>query len=268
MQNASINNVISSPPDSHARVSIFGTPVHVATYQSMVDLVHCWSEEPGVRTVAAVNVHNITMAAEDAAHAANLKTFDAAVPDGMPLVWWINRFSPHRLKDRVYGPTLMLRCLDASQAWTASHFLMGSTPEILAQLQIKLRERFPKAKIAGAYSPPFGQWTAEENARILHAIRESGARLIWIGLGCPKQERWLAVNKSQLPPGVYFGVGAAFAMHAGMLRQAPAWMQRHGLEWIFRFIMEPRRLWERTFKYNSLFLWHTLKHALRKKPVA
>jgi N-acetylglucosaminyldiphosphoundecaprenol N-acetyl-beta-D-mannosaminyltransferase len=256
----------SPNPSEPSRVSIFGTPIQVATYQSMVELVNRWSREPGVKTVAAVNVHNVTLAAEDPRHAANLKTFDAIVPDGMPLVWWINRFSAHHLKDRVYGPSLMLHCLDASQQWEGSNYLLGSTPEVLKNLQIKLHERFPKAKIAGVYSPPFGEWSAEENTKIFQLIRASGARFIWVGLGCPKQERWLAIHKPQLPEGIYFGVGAAFPMHAGMLRQAPGWMQRNGLEWIFRLIMEPKRMWLRTVKYNTLFTYHTIRHVMGKKP--
>lgn len=267
MQDGSTDSTGSTAAKPNPQVPIFGTPIAIATYQSVVDQVKIWGEEKGVKTIAAVNVHNVTLATEDKIHATNLKTFDLIVPDGMPLVWWINRFSKYRLADRVYGPSLMLHCLEASQQWPGSHFLMGSTQAVLDSLQIKLLQRFPKIKIAGAYSPPFGEWSEEENLKIIRAIGASGAQFIWIGLGCPKQERWLAVNKARLPNGVYFAVGAAFPMHAGMLKQAPPWMQKNGLEWVFRLMMEPKRMWLRTVKYNSRFVYLTILQSLSKRPI-
>ncbi|RYD26389.1 MAG: glycosyltransferase, partial [Verrucomicrobiaceae bacterium] len=119
-----------------------------------------------------------------------------------------------------------------------------------------MKDRFPGAVIAGAYSPPFGEWPAEEHERIFQLIRDSGASLIWVGLGCPKQERWIARFKDRLPPGVYFGIGAAFAFHANRVRQAPAFLQKIGMEWAFRMLTEPRRLFRRYLVNNSLFLWY------------
>jgi N-acetylglucosaminyldiphosphoundecaprenol N-acetyl-beta-D-mannosaminyltransferase len=109
-------------------------------------------------------------------------------------------------------------------------------------------------------------WPEDEFERMAGMIRESGANLIWVGLGCPKQERWIAENKDRLPPGVYFGIGAAFAFHAGEVSQAPAWIQRMGMEWLYRLLAEPRRLWRRYFTYNSLFVWHSVRDALRGGP--
>ncbi len=116
--------------------------------------------------------------------------------------------------------------------------------------------------VAGSYSPPFGNWDATEDQRILDRIKASGARFIWVGLGCPKQELWLARLKTRLPPAVYCAVGAAFAFHAGRVRQAPLWMQSAGLEWAFRFATEPRRLWKRYLLYNALFIYYLLREAL------
>jgi len=123
---------------------------------------------------------------------------------------------------------------------------------------VQLRGRFPGILIAGSYSPPFGEWSEEENAVIFQKIAASGAKYIWVGLGCPKQEQWIARHKSALPPGVYFAIGAAFAFHAGLVSQAPAWMQKRGLEWFYRLVVEPRRLWKRFAVYNTLFVWYLL----------
>ena len=210
--------------------------------------------------VAAANTHLVTLARHEPAFAETMARFDLILPDGMPLVWCMNRRGA-QLADRVYGPTFMLRCLEAT-AESASHYFLGGTEELLASLTAKLRKKFPALKIAGTYSPPFapsGEWSAEEDQRMLNAIAQSGAEFVWVGLGCPKQESWLARMKDRLPPAVYGAVGAAFAFHAGRVKQAPMWMQDHGLEWAFRLAAEPRRLWRRFFVFNSLFLFYLVR---------
>ena len=117
--------------------------------------------------------------------------------------------------------------------------------------------------IAGSYAPPFPPWPADEEDRIVARVRDSGARFVWVGLGCPRQELWISRNLDRLPAAVYFGIGAAFAFHAGRVRQAPAWLQRAGLEWTFRLVMEPRRLWRRYVVYNSLFVFYSVVDAWR-----
>jgi len=142
------------------------------------------------------------------------------------------------------------------------HFLLGGKAATLAKLTDEFAGRFPGAVIAGTHAPPFGEWPADEFARICDKIRESGANLIWVGLGCPRQEHWIAAHKDRLPAGVYFGIGAAFAFHAGEVRQAPAAIQRLGLEWLYRLCMEPRRLLRRYVVFNSLFVFHMLRDRL------
>jgi N-acetylglucosaminyldiphosphoundecaprenol N-acetyl-beta-D-mannosaminyltransferase len=176
----------------------------------------------------------------------------------MPLVWSLNSRLPEsqKLKDRVYGPTLMLTVLEASEGnKDESHFFLGGKQSTLD----KLVERFSQNAIAGVYSPPFGSWDDEENAKMINLIRESGAKFVWVGLGCPKQEQWIATHLADLPPAVYFGVGAAFAFHTGEVRQAPALFQKAGMEWLFRLLAEPRRLWKRYAVHNTLFLIYTVK---------
>jgi len=238
---------------------LLGIRLAATDYAGAVALTRSWVDEPCVRTVAAANTHVVALGRHDRDFAAALSQFDLIVPDGMPLVWAMNRRGAGLL-DRVYGPTLMLYAL-AQQG--VPHFLLGGSEQLLERLAAKLRERFPGLLIAGSYSPPFGEWTEEENARIFQKIAASGAKYIWVGLGCPKQERWIARHKAELPPGVYFAIGAAFAFHAGLVSQAPAWMQKRGLEWAYRFAAEPRRLWKRYVVYNTLFLWYLLAETVR-----
>jgi N-acetylglucosaminyldiphosphoundecaprenol N-acetyl-beta-D-mannosaminyltransferase len=239
---------------------VLGVPLARTDYAGAVAWVLEAAQQPAVTAVEAANTHVVTLARHDARFGAAMRRFDVLLPDGMPLVWCINRrlAGGERLRDRVYGPTFMLRCLAATTDGQAGHFLLGGSQELLSALRLSLERRFPGVRILGEYAPPFGEWGAEENQRIFDKIAVSGARLIWVGLGCPKQEYWISDNKERLPSGVYFGIGAAFAFHAGLVRQAPAWMQNAGLEWLYRICAEPRRLLKRYLVYNSLFLFYLL----------
>ena len=238
---------------------VLGIPLAVIDYAGAVALTRFWADEAAVHAVAAANTHVVALRRHNPEFAVTLSHFDLIVPDGMPLVWAMNRRGA-ALRDRVYGPTLMLHALEQPGV---PHFLLGGSEHLLETLTTQLGERFPGIRIVGSYSPPFGEWSEEENAVIIQKIADSGAKYIWVGLGCPKQEQWIARHKSKLPPGVYFAIGAAFAFHAGLVRQAPAWMQKRGLEWVYRLLMEPRRLWKRYVVYNTLFLWYSLMDALR-----
>ena len=225
------------------------------------------AERRAAYAVEAANTHVAALARSDPDFGDTMRRFDLIVPDGMPLVWSLNAALPpdQRLVDRVYGPTLMLETLRASAGRPEfRHFLFGGKESTLEKLRASFAERFPGVAIAGAYSPPFGEWPADEFDRVCQMIRDSGANLVWVGLGCPKQEHWIAKNKHLLPPAVYFGIGAAFAFHAGEVSQAPALLQKLGLEWAYRIAAEPRRLFKRYFTYNSLFLWYSLRDRMRK----
>jgi len=184
----------------------------------------------------------------------------------MPLVWAVNRQlnDSEKLTDRVYGPTLMLKTIETTQAQPEfKHFLLGGKQSTLDKLQARFANEFPDTSMAGAYSPPFGDWPDDEFDRICEKIRDSGANLVWVGLGCPKQEHWIAEHKNRLPPAVYFGIGAAFAFHAGEVKQAPVLLQRIGCEWLYRLCKEPQRLFKRYFTYNSLFLYYLLRDQMK-----
>jgi N-acetylglucosaminyldiphosphoundecaprenol N-acetyl-beta-D-mannosaminyltransferase len=239
---------------------IIGLPVAATTYAGAVE----WILDHAARArrayaVEAANTHVAALARSNAAFGEAMRSFDLVVPDGMPLVWALNRHLPpgERLTDRVYGPTLMLETLKATEARPEfRHFLLGGKQSTLDKLRGVFAERFPGSVITGMHSPPFGEWPPGEFERICEMIRSSGANLIWVGLGCPKQEHWIARHKDRLPPGVYFGIGAAFAFHAGEVRQSPPALQRLGLEWAYRLAMEPRRLFKRYLVFNSIFLYH------------
>ena len=248
-------------------VPVIGLPIAATSYAGAVE----WILEHAARrdrsyAVEAANTHVAALARADGEFGVAMRAFDLICPDGMPLVWALNSQLPpsEKLTDRVYGPTLMLETLKATDGKPGfSHFLLGGKQSTLEKLTAGFSERFPNARIAGTYSPPFGEWPENEFDLISQKIRESGANLIWVGLGCPKQEHWIARNKDRLPPGVYFGIGAAFAFHAGEVRQAPAIIQRLGCEWLYRLAMEPRRLFKRYFTYNSLFLYHLVRDHIR-----
>ena len=248
-------------------LSVIGLPVAATTYQGAVG----WIMDRAVNAVRvfaveAANTHVAALARDDGSFGETMRRFDLVVPDGMPLVWALNAqlAAGEKLTDRVYGPTLMLETLKATQGDPRfRHFLLGGKQSTLDKLTSVFADRFPGAAIAGMHSPPFGEWPADEFERVCGKIRSSGANLIWVGLGCPKQEHWIASHKDQLPAGVYFGIGAAFAFHAGEVRQSPPILQRLGLEWAYRIAMEPRRLFKRYFTYNSLFLYHLLRDHIR-----
>ncbi|MBK1884753.1 WecB/TagA/CpsF family glycosyltransferase [Luteolibacter pohnpeiensis] len=250
-------------------VPLIGLPVAATTYAGAVDWILEHAKQSN-RTFAveAANTHVAALARSNKEFGEAMERFDLICPDGMPLVWLLNSKlddPQQKLTDRVYGPTLMLETLKATNQPDSPyrHFLLGGQQSTLDKLRSHFSEEFPNASIAGVHSPPFGEWPEDEFENICRKIKESRANLIWVGLGCPKQELWIAKYKDLLPPGVYFGIGAAFAFHAGEVRQAPSFLQKLGLEWAYRVAMEPRRLFRRYFTYNSLFLFYSLRDHMR-----
>jgi len=189
-------------------------------------------------------------------------------PDGMPLVWLL-KLCGWRHVARVYGPDLMLALCQQSAARGYRHYLYGGTDEVLGHLTANLCRRFPGLQIVGAHAPPFRPLTEAEDEAIVHAINRAAPDVVWVGLGTPKQEAWMAAHLGRLEAPVLVGVGAAFDFHAGTKRQAPTWMQQSGLEWLFRLASEPRRLWRRYLINNPLFVCLVISQflGLRRYPV-
>lgn len=244
-------------------IPVIGTPIAATNYAGAVSwILERAAKSDRAYAVEAANTHVAALARSDAEFAESMRRFDLILPDGMPLVWTINARLPadEKLTDRVYGPSLMLATLEASANRPEfRHFLLGGATTTLEKLTATFSFRFPNSIIADTHSPPFGEWPADEFETICQKIRDSRSNLIWVGLGCPKQEHWIARHKDMLPPGIYFGIGAAFAFHAGEVKQAPSILQKSGLEWAYRLAMEPRRLFKRYFIYNSLFLYHLIR---------
>jgi N-acetylglucosaminyldiphosphoundecaprenol N-acetyl-beta-D-mannosaminyltransferase len=222
------------------------------------DEVIAWMEamiaagERGYVTAAAVNL--VMSAREDPRTRAAAVGATLAVPDGQPLVWALRALG-HARATRVYGPDLMAAfCARAARTGTPMYLYGGRTPQALELLQERLRARFPGVRIVGGFSPPFRELAAREEDEVVAEINGCGAAVVWVGTGQPKQELWMARMRPRLSPALLVGVGAAFDFHAGLVTQAPPWLQRVGLEWAYRLSREPRRLWRRYARYNPLFI--------------
>lgn len=249
-------------------VPVCGLPVAVMDYEHAVNQILTWAATGNdAYAVEAANTHVVALHRSDSEFGQAMARFDLICADGMPLVWAANRALPpeRRMTDRVYGPNLMLQTIETSQGWKGiRHFLLGGKESTLEKLETRFEAGCPDAMMAGSYSPPFGDWPDDEIDRICGKIADSDSNVIWVGLGCPKQEMWIARHKDRLPAGVYLGVGAAFAFHAGEVRQAPELLQRAGLEWAYRLMIEPRRLWRRYLVNNTRFIKFWLTDALKK----
>jgi len=236
---------------------ILGARIASVTYDEAVALILgvAAREEPARGYVCAANVHTVSLARRDAAFREALNGALLAVPDGQPLVWAHRILGGRRLTGRVYGPTLMLKLCEGAAARGLPVYLYGGASGVPEELAQVLQQRWPGLKIAGAFAPPFGERAADDPALLqeLEAINSSGARLLFVALGAPKQERFMHTHAARLKA-LQIGVGAAFDFHSGRVPQAPAWMQEAGLEWFFRFCVEPRRLWKRYFFYNAYFI--------------
>ena len=238
--------------------TIFGVPFVASDLseagEHFADLA-CRTEVP--QLVAHADVHVLTRLLHDEQdYGAGVRSFQYICPDGMPIVWLLRR--KNAAANRLYGPDMMEQMWSLSARAGLRHFLLGGTEEAIALLKEKLAARYGEVAVVGHYCPPMGEWPEGTHEEIFARIKESGANCVWVGLGCPKQERWLYTHRKQLPAAVYFGVGAAFNFHAGLVKQAPAWVRAHGLEWFYRLCKEPRRLFKRYLVHNTRFLWYCL----------
>jgi exopolysaccharide biosynthesis WecB/TagA/CpsF family protein len=235
--------------------------VSVTSYQEVVRAV-IWAATNGDRGIATfMPVHGIVTGVTDREFRKRLNECDIVAPDGQPVRWALNHFHNAELDDRVYGPETMRRvCLRAAQSGIGI-FLCGSTPEVLEKLSAKLLEWFPTLKILGTDSPPFRPMTPSENDALCQRINDSGAKIVFIGMGCPRQEIFAHANRDKINA-VQLCVGAAFDFHAGQKKMAPAFFQNHGLEWLFRLFQEPGRLWKRYLVTNSIFVSLVALHSI------
>jgi N-acetylglucosaminyldiphosphoundecaprenol N-acetyl-beta-D-mannosaminyltransferase len=243
-----------SPIRAPRTVPVLGVPLALTDYQRTLDWIDSMVREGERGYVCVCNVHAVMASEEDPELRASLLGSSVNVPDGQPLVWAINALG-HSLAGRVYGPELMSRACERAASTQQRMYLYGGRNQgALVQLALNLRQRHPGVKIVGGYSPPHRPLTVEEADAVVEEINRSRADVVWVGIGVPKQEKWMASMRSRLDAPVLVGVGAAFDFHAGLVPQAPTWIQEAGLEWAYRLAHEPRRLWRRYVRYNPRFV--------------
>ena len=227
--------------------------VNETSYGLASSQIKAWAQTGESRYVCAANVHMLMEAYDSPEFASMVNHADLVTPDGMPLVWMMRAKGQNR-QSRVYGPTLMLYLLQAAVQEGLPVGFYGGKPAVLHELVNRMQTHYENLNVAFCYSPSFAPISLEEDAAIVEKINQSGARILFVGLGCPKQEIWMAEHRGRVNA-VMVGVGAAFDFHAGLKRQAPAWMQQVGFEWLFRLLMEPKRLWRRYLYHNPRFLF-------------
>jgi N-acetylglucosaminyldiphosphoundecaprenol N-acetyl-beta-D-mannosaminyltransferase len=252
-------------PIAPEAIDVLGIPLAKTDYDATMDWMDAMiaHSEKGYICVAAT--HMVMVCDEDPELREAVLNASLTVPDGQPLVWAMNALGGD-LDERVYGPELMARyCERGATTGTRMYLYGGRNQGALVQLALNLRQRFPGVKIVGGYSPPFRDLTEEEEDAIVAEMNGSKADVIWVGVGAPKREKWMAAMRDRLDAPVLVGVGAAFDFHAGLVPQAPVWMQSSGLEWLYRLAQEPRRLGPRYVRYNPRFITGFAKQYARHR---
>ena len=243
---------------------VLGAPLLVTSYDELAALCLEWRRQARCRTVEFVNTHIVTLMRHDRAFRQMMNTYDYLLPDGMPLVWCLNRAGAE-LKDRVYGPTFMQRFLESAPPGS-THYLLGGSEQCGDRLEQLFQKRNPGLKFVGAFHGRCGldgllEGSAE--SAITDELNALAPDFIWVGFGTPKQQSWAARHKALVKRGVMLTVGFAFDANAGLKPDAPVWMQRAGLTWLYRFCSEPLRLGPRYVKFNSLFVYYLVRDGLR-----
>jgi N-acetylglucosaminyldiphosphoundecaprenol N-acetyl-beta-D-mannosaminyltransferase len=237
----------------HGKQNILGVMIDAVDYDAACERIISAAHDGRPCAVSALAVHGVMTGALDAVHRHRLNRLDLVVPDGQPVRWAMKWLHGVRLPERVYGPELTLRVCERAAAEGVGVYLYGSTQDVLDRFAKNLKARYPDLIIAGSQPSRFRQINADEQAEIAATIRASGAGIVLVGLGCPRQETWVFENRGLLSMPL-MAVGAAFDFHAGTVPQAPAWLQSRGLEWLYRFVQEPKRLWKRYVYLNPLYL--------------
>ncbi len=250
----------ASPPSPGPTKEILGTPLQCTSYDEFTAYCQWRSQQAGSISVDFSNTHIVTLRRHDRSFRDVTNQFDYFVPDAMPLIWALNRQGAD-LRDRVYGPTFMRRCIVASPA-PLTHYFLGGSQDCLVKLREFFLRQNPRIQIVGSCH---GYFQRDAEAEIIAEINQLSPDFLWIGLGTPKQQEFIERHKAAIQRGVILAVGFAFDVNAGTKKDAPAWMQRAGLTWLHRLASEPRRLGPRYFKFNSLFLAYLLKDVMMRR---
>lgn len=252
------------------RVDVLGIGLSVLNMPTLLSVLRKAIDSRTKVRVAFCNVHTLTECLTDGGLNDTIQGCQVVSPDGMPVVWLGRRAGAHGI-ERVCGPDALLACCEDGLQRGYRHYFFGSTDETLAALTERLQARYPGMVVAGTYSPPFRDLTPAEDDDVVARINAAKPDIVWVGLGMPKQEFWAAEHQARIDAPVILPVGAAFAFHAGTVKQAPLWMRKRGLEWLYRLLQEPTRLWKRYFVSNTRFIYEVAKRELslaRKRPPA
>lgn len=242
-------------------MNVLGVRVDAIRIDQVIAILERWIERRERNYVCLANVHGIMECRRDSELKAIYSSAGLSTPDGMPLVW-LGRLRGFREVERVYGPDLVVALCERSKERGYRHFLYGGGEGVAERMESSLKRRFPRLRIVGRHTPPFRELTPVEDEDVVRAINASGADVVWVGLGTGKQDRFMSAHVGRLEAPVLVGVGAAFDFLAGTKRQAPRWMRRAGLEWLFRLASEPRRLGRRYLLDNPEFVWRCALQAL------
>jgi N-acetylglucosaminyldiphosphoundecaprenol N-acetyl-beta-D-mannosaminyltransferase len=248
---------------SHEHYHILRVRVDNTDYKDVTQRILTWAGSGERKYVCVTNVHMVMEAHNDIHFRKIINNADLVTPDGMPLVWTM-RLLGTKNQTRVYGPTLTRHVCKAASEFGLPVGFYGGSPQTIKNLVQNISNWFPSLKIAYAYSPPFQTLRPEKDEAVVQNINNSGAKILFVGLGCPKQEHWMFNHIGKINA-VMIGVGAAFDYHAGLKRQAPRWMMAIGLEWLFRLYNEPRRLWRRYLYNNPRYLFLAARQILRER---
>jgi N-acetylglucosaminyldiphosphoundecaprenol N-acetyl-beta-D-mannosaminyltransferase len=253
------------PPQAsqRVRIDVLGAEIDAINMGAAVRRIADWAGANLSRTVCACNVHVAVTARSDRRLSDALATADLVVADGAPIAW-LMRHDGHTAQHRVAGPDLMWNYFIAAEERRQPIYLYGGSEQTLVALVARIARDLPGLEVAGTHSPPYRELTEEEDDAVVASINASGAKTVWVALGCPRQEAWLAAHRSRVDA-VMIGVGAAFNFHAGSMARAPLWMQRHSLEWLHRLVCEPRRLARRYAVTNSKFVVLAALRLLRRE---
>lgn len=251
---------VTAPDALSENFDVIGTPLSATSYEELIG--HCQRivRQSGTWAIDFTNTHIVTLRRHNPSFRAVTNCFDLFIPDGMPLIWCLNRAGA-ALQDRVYGPIFMRRCVSEFPA-PFTHYFLGGTSACVEALKRNFMSINPAVQVVGSRD---GYFTAAQEDEIIDEINRLSPDFIWVGLGTPKQQEWICRNKSKLKRGILFAVGFAFDVNAGSKRDAPPWMQRCGLTWLFRVFSEPRRLGPRYALYNFLFLFYLMKDRFFEK---
>ena len=243
--------------------NVIGFPVTAEAFDTQVDTMLAWAHQRLSKAVCVANVHMLVEAKCNQGFARVLHRADMLTPDGMPLVWVTSRLRKQR-QDRVAGMDIMLSLCEKAAHENISVFFLGSTPDVLWNMEQRLKREYPNLNVVGMESPPFRPLTREEDDALVERINSSGAGSVLVSLGCPKQEWWMYNHKGRVKA-VMVGLGGVFPIFAGEKKWAPVWVQKNGLEWLYRLVQEPRRLWKRYAKTVPLFLLLAFKQLVKVK---